>query len=108
MASADEHDRSRPDRWSSAQKSAAVVRLMKGEPATTLSQELGVSVRRLERWQSDFLAGGAAALARKRRKTAFMWFTHRSKTFLQWGALLFMLLFTIVFLALFLSSGSPQ
>jgi hypothetical protein len=44
-------------------RAAAVLRLLRGEPAARLSAELGVPVADLERWRGEFLAGAIARLA---------------------------------------------
>jgi transposase len=43
-------------------KSAAVLRLLRGEDLETVSRELGVTAATLTGWQDAFLAGGEAAL----------------------------------------------
>ena len=98
--------RSRRDRWSPEQKAAAVLRLLSGEPVNQLSEELDVSVQRLERWHSDFVAAGAAAMVKKNR-AGQAWFAANSDSILQWLGLLFALIVTIAVFAYFLHSG-PQ
>src|SRR4028119_2442031 len=49
-------------RFSSPRKSAAVLRLLRGEDLELLSRELGVTAATLSEWRDDFLAGGQAAL----------------------------------------------
>jgi transposase-like protein len=44
-------------------KTAAVLRLLRGEDLETVSRELGVTAATLTGWQDAFLAGGEAALA---------------------------------------------
>ena len=43
-------------------KSAAVLRLLRGEDLETVSRELGVTAATLTGWRDAFLAGGEAAL----------------------------------------------
>ena len=43
-------------------KTAAVLRLLRGEDLETVSRELGVTAATLTGWQDAFLAGGEAAL----------------------------------------------
>ena len=43
-------------------KSAAVLRLLRGEDLETVSRELGVTAATLSGWQDAFLAAGEAAL----------------------------------------------
>src|SRR5262245_38561605 len=49
-------------RFSSQRKTAAVLRLLRGEDLELISRELGVSAATLAGWRDDFLAGGQAAL----------------------------------------------
>ena len=49
-------------RYSSARKSAAVLRLLRGEDLDSLSRELGVTAATLSAWQEDFLVAGQAGL----------------------------------------------
>jgi transposase-like protein len=49
-------------RFSSQRKSAAVLRLLRGEDLELVSRELGVTAATLSGWRDDFLAGGQAAL----------------------------------------------
>ncbi len=54
-------------RWSAKRKSAAVLRLLRGEDIETLSRELGVTAATLSGWREQFLASGTAGL--KARET---------------------------------------
>jgi Helix-turn-helix domain len=99
---------SHPERLSASQKAAGVLRLLKGESASLLSEELGVSIRRLERWQSDFLAAGAVAMEKKKRPTLPAWYSKHSSSIVQWVGLLLALVATIAFLAYFLRFGSTE
>jgi hypothetical protein len=99
-------ERRTSDRWTSAQKASAVLRLLKGEPVEAVGEELRVSVRRLERWQLDFITGGTDALVKPHR--AHRWFKEHSGSILQWVGLLLALLVAIVLLEVFLHSGSPE
>jgi hypothetical protein len=49
-------------RFSSHRKTAAVLRLLRGEDLELISRELGVTGATLSGWRDDFLAGGQAAL----------------------------------------------
>jgi transposase-like protein len=49
-------------RFSSPRKTAAVLRLLRGEDLELLSRELGITAATLSDWRDDFLAGGQAAL----------------------------------------------
>jgi transposase len=53
----------RGGRMSRQRKTAAVLRLLRGEDLETVSRELGVTAATLTGWQDAFLAGGEAALA---------------------------------------------
>src|SRR5438270_6217370 len=44
-------------------KTAAVLRLLRGEDLETVSRSLGVTAATLSKWRDAFLAGGEAALA---------------------------------------------
>ena len=52
----------RGGRMSRQRKSAAVLRLLRGEDLETISRELGVTAATLTGWHDAFLAGGEAAL----------------------------------------------
>lgn len=49
-------------RFSVQRKSAAVLRLLKGEDMEVLSRELGVTASKLSQWRDQFLAGGQSNL----------------------------------------------
>src|SRR5262245_63107118 len=49
-------------RFSAKRKTAAVLRLLRGEDLELLSRELGITAATLSSWRDDFLAGGQAAL----------------------------------------------
>src|ERR1051325_8571121 len=52
----------RSGRMSRQRKSAAVLRLLRGEDLETVSRELGVTAATLTGWRDAFLAAGEAAL----------------------------------------------
>ena len=52
----------RGGRMSRQRKTAAVLRLLRGEDLETVSRELGVTAATLTGWRDAFLAGGGAAL----------------------------------------------
>jgi transposase len=52
----------RGGRMSRQRKTAAVLRLLRGEDWETVSRELGVTAATLTGWRDAFLAGGEAAL----------------------------------------------
>lgn len=53
-----------PDRgrYSARRKTAAVVRVLRGEDIDTVSREYGVTAATVSGWRDHFLAGGQAAL----------------------------------------------
>ena len=53
----------RGGRMSRGRKTAAVLRLLRGEDLETVSRSLGVTAVTLSNWRDAFLAGGEAALA---------------------------------------------
>lgn len=44
-------------RWSAQRKSAAVLRLIKGEPLDRVSRELAIPISKLEQWRDQALQG---------------------------------------------------
>src|SRR4051795_4365134 len=52
----------RGGRMSRQRKTAAVLRMLRGEDLETVSRELGVTAATLSGWHDAFLAGGEAAL----------------------------------------------
>ena len=52
----------RGGRMSRQRKTAAVLRLLRGEDLETVSRELGITAAMLTGWRDAFLAGGEAAL----------------------------------------------
>jgi len=67
FARAPEERRDGRGRWSAKRKTAAVLRLLRGEDIESLSRELGVTAATLSGWREQFLAGGEANL--KARET---------------------------------------
>jgi transposase len=55
----------RGGRMSRQRKTAAVLRLLRGEDLETVSRSLGVTAATLTKWREAFLAAGEAALATK-------------------------------------------
>src|SRR5579863_10028020 len=53
----------RGGRMSRQRKTAAVLRLLRGEDLETVSRSLGITAATLTTWREAFLAGGEAALA---------------------------------------------
>jgi transposase len=58
-----EDGRGRGGRMSRQRKTAAVMRLLRGEDLETVSRSLGVTAATLTMWRDAFLAAGEAALA---------------------------------------------
>ena len=56
----------RGGRMSRQRKTAAVLRLLRGEDLETVSRSLGVTAATLSTWRDAFLAAGEAALTTKR------------------------------------------
>jgi hypothetical protein len=93
-------------RVSSYEKTNAVLRLLKGESAHTISSELGVTVGRLERWKSSFVAAGSAELAKRKDVSSNSWVTKHLGSIRQWIWLLLALAGVITILAV-LMERSP-
>ena len=55
-------DGSERGRFSTRRKTAAVLRLLRGEELDALSRELGVTAATLSHWRDRFLAAGQASL----------------------------------------------
>jgi transposase len=55
----------RGGRMSRQRKTAAVLRLLRGEDLETISRSLGVTAATLSRWRDAFLSAGEAALTTK-------------------------------------------
>lgn len=96
------------EHMSPAQKVSAVLRLLKGETLEMVGGELGVSVRHLERWQSDFLAAGASAMAKRKQRTFYSWLGENSGVIVQWLGLLLALVVTTALLAFLIRSCSQE
>ena len=95
-------------RFTSHEKTDAVLRLLKGESAESVSQELGVSVGRIERWKNSFVAAGSAELARRKDVSSKSWRSKYSGTIWQWVWLLIALVAVITMLVVFMQRGSQD
>lgn len=71
-------------RFTSHAKTEAVLRVLKGDSLETVSQELGVSVRRLERWKNTFVLAGSAELAKRKDVSSRSWAGKHSISIRQW------------------------
>jgi Helix-turn-helix domain len=101
------HDH-RHTRFTSHEKTDAVLRLLKGESVETVSQELGVSVGRIERWKSSFVAAGSAELAKRKDVHSKNWAATHSGSIWQWMWLLLALVVVISLLVLFMQRGGQE
>lgn len=79
------------------EKTKTVLRLLGGEPLQALSDETGVSTRRIERWKDEFVAGGSEALARRKDLGPPGWWAKNSGAIRQW---LFLVLALVIFIRL--------
>lgn len=95
-------------RFTSHEKTDAVLRLLKGESVETVSQELGVSVGRIERWKSSFVAAGSAELAKRKDVHSKSWAAKHSGSIWQWMWLLLALVAVISLLVLFMQRGGQE
>ena len=59
--------RGRGGRFSVGRKSAAVMRLLRGEDLESVSRDLRVTAARLSQWRDQFLAAGQAGLKSRER-----------------------------------------
>jgi hypothetical protein len=83
--------------------------VLAGEAVAQVADSLSVSVGRVERWQSKFVAGGREALGRdeseaRRHQGALA--RHR-KAILQWAAVAFLLVAVVAVLARMASTSEP-
>jgi hypothetical protein len=105
-------DESRHDhrsvRITSQAKTNAVLRLLQGESVETVSLDLGVSVPRLERWKSSFVAAGSAELAKRKDDPSKSWAVKHSVTIWQWIWLLFALVAIIGILVVLMQRSTPE
>jgi transposase-like protein len=66
-------DHTTSHRFSAEAKAEAVLRVLKGEPARAVADELDVSEERLASWEHRFMRGGCEALERRKRGWASRW-----------------------------------
>jgi len=79
-----------PHRFSAEAKAAAVLKVLKGEPARAVADELDVSEERLASWEHRFMRGGCHALEPRKRSLASRWRKARGRMAL-WLGLVVML-----------------
>ena len=91
-------------RFTSLQKVDAVLRLLKGESLVPVGEDIGVSIRRLTRWQNEFVAGGTAELSKRRSSTSHSWL-EKHGAIVRWTFLLLVLGASIALLAMMLQRG---
>jgi hypothetical protein len=98
----------RVEQLTAVEKATAVLRVLRGEPAETVSNDLGVSVRRLERWQSEFVTAGSAELAKRRDLPSKSRLGKHSQSIVQWLWLLLGLIAVISLLAVAMQHGGAE
>ena len=92
-------------RFSSQQKANAVLRLLKGEEAQKVAQEIDVDAERLNRWKELFLEGGKAGLEEGSRKNTGLEKQRRKRQkFLQWALIILALILGLAALIQFVTS----
>jgi len=99
----------RYEQVTSRAKTDAVLRLLKGESVEALSQELGISIRRIERWKSRFVEAGSAELAKRTdnfSNSSKGWVAKHSGSIREWFWLLLALVAIICLLTVFMQRGS--
>jgi Homeodomain-like domain len=107
VSDASPHDH-RHARYTSNEKISAVLRLLKGESVENVSHDLGVSISRIERWKSRFVAAGSAELARRKDDSSESWISKHSRTIRQWVWLLIVLVAVVSLLVLFMQRSSSE
>lgn len=80
--------------FSAEEKTKAVLRLLRGEDANAVAEELKTSPERIARWERHFLAAGQKAFDKPKqpRISPAVW---------QWAALLIVLFITVAVLSRF-------
>ena len=95
-------------RFTSHEKTQAVLRLLKGESLEVVSRDLGASVSRIERWKSSFVEAGSAELAKRKDVSSKSWATKHSGSIWQWMWLLLALVTVISILVVFMQRGGQE
>ena len=98
----------RHTRVGSRAKTDAVLRLLRGEPIETISEELDVSVGRIERWKERFVAVGSAELAKRTDVASKHWAAKHMGSIWQWVWLLVALVAVISILVVFMQRGGQE
>jgi len=99
------HDH-RHSRFTSHEKIDAVLRLLKGESVETVSDELGVTIGRLERWKDSFVSAGSAELAERTDVPSNRWVAKHFGSVWQWIWLLAALVAIISILSVYMQRGT--
>jgi hypothetical protein len=89
-------------------KTEAVLRVLRGETVEKVSEELGVSIGRIERWRNNFVEAGSAELARRKDTPSQSWFARHSSSIWQWTWLLIVLVAVVTVLVVFMQRGSTE
>ena len=107
--SSSESARQRYRHFSLDEKSKAVMRVLKGEQAYSVAQEIGVSENRLERWHAQFVSGGRDALQPKRDQGNRLYrkLNENLQQIWQWVLLLVALVLVVMAGLRFLNRASP-
>lgn len=71
-----------------------------------VSQELGVSVGRIERWKNSFVAAGSAELARRKDVSSKSWGLKNWTSIRQWLLLLIALIAVVTLLVVLMQRGT--
>ena len=69
---------------------------------------LGVAIRRVERWQNEFVTGGSAALAQRKVFGSRDWFAKHAAAIIPWVGLFIALAVVIGLLELLLQRGGSE
>ena len=108
LVSSESHRDHHNEPIASRAKIDAVLRLLKGESVDAVSKELGVTVRRIERWKSSFVEAGSAELAKRKSSSSKSGIAKHLGSIRQWIWLLAALVAVISVLVLLMQRGSPE
>jgi hypothetical protein len=95
-------------RFTTAEKVNVVLRILNGESVDALSQQLGISVRRMQRWQNEFIIGGSAALDKRNGSGSSDFVSKHAAAIFRWFAVLTILTVLFGLVSLFLQSGKGR
>jgi transposase-like protein len=88
----------RQRKFSPQEKSLAVLRLLRGEPAEAIAEELGVRRSRIDHWHSMYTSAGFEALLKESARTRYQRIEKRIGKALPWVGLLLALTLILVLL----------